>query len=53
MTNFYSVAFSYKYYPNSTAVEMISQYLFSKDKIKEHRQAMESRVKKLARQAVN
>ena len=50
---FYSVAFSYKYYPDSTAVEMIPQYLFSKDKIKEHRQAMESRVKKLARQAVN
>lgn len=48
---FYSVTFSYKYYANSTAVEMIPQYLFSKDKIKEHRQAMEARVKKLARQA--
>ena len=33
------------------AVELVPQYLFPKDKIKEHRQAMESRVKKLARQA--
>ena len=48
---FYSVTFSYKYYADSTAVEMVPQYLFSKDKIKEHRQAMEARVKKLARQA--
>lgn len=48
---FYSVTFSYKYYADSTAVEMIPQYLFSKDKIKEHRLALESRVKKLARQA--
>ena len=50
---FYSVTFSYKYYPDSTAVELVPQYLFPKDKIKEHRQAMESRVKKLARQAAN
>ena len=42
---FYSVTFSYRYYADSTAVEMVPQYLFSKDKIKEHRQAMESRVK--------
>ena len=44
---FYSVTFSYRYYADSTAVEMIPKYLFSKDKIREHRQAMESRVKKL------
>ena len=43
---FYSVIFSYRYYPDSTMVEMTPQYLFSKDKIREHRQAMESRVKK-------
>lgn len=49
---FYSVTFTYRYYPDSSAVEMIPKYLFTKDKIKEHRQAMESRVKKLARQAV-
>ena len=48
---FYSVSFSYRYYADSTVVEMVPQYLFSKDKIREHRQAMESRVKKLARQA--
>ena len=50
---FYSVTFSYRFYADSTTVEMIPQYLFTKDKIKEHRQAMESRVKKLARQAAN
>ena len=50
---FYSVTFSYRYYVDSTAVEMIPKYLFSKDKIREHRQAMESRVKKLTRQAAN
>ena len=50
---FYSVTFSYRYYPDSTAVELVPQYLFSKDKIKGHRQAMEARVKKLARQAAN
>ena len=48
---FYSVKFSYRYYPDSTAVELVPEYLFTKDKIKEHRQAMESRVKKLAQQA--
>lgn len=48
---FYSVKFSYRYYPDSIAVELVPEYLFTKDKIKEHRQAMESRVKKLARQA--
>ena len=36
---FYSVSFTYKYYPDSTMVELTPQYLFSKDKIKEHRQA--------------
>lgn len=50
---FYSVTFSYRYYADSTAVELVPQYLFSKDKIKEHRQAMESRVKKLARQVAD
>ena len=48
---FYSVRFSYRYYPDSTAVEFIPEYLFQKDKIREHRQAMQARVKKLARQA--
>ena len=48
---FWSVTFKYRYYDESTYVELIPEYLFTKDKIKEHRQAMESRVKKLARQA--
>lgn len=50
---FYSVTFSYKYYANSSEVEMKPHYLFAKNKIKEHRQAMEARVKKLANQAAN
>jgi len=50
---FYSVKFSYRYYPDSTAVEMLPEYLFTKDKIMDHRRAMEARVKKLARQAAD
>ncbi len=50
---FYTVTFRYKFYPDSTAVELIPEYIFSKDKIKEHRQAMEARIKKLARQAAD
>lgn len=46
---FYTVKYTYRYYQDSTFVEMIPEYLFSKDKIKEHRQAMENRVRKLAR----
>ena len=49
---FYAVKFRYKYYPDSVMAEIIPEYLFSKDKIKEHRQAMESRVKKLTRPAM-
>lgn len=48
---FYSVRFSYKYYEESSFVEMIPEYLFKADKIREHRQAMKSRIEKLARQA--
>lgn len=48
---FYSVKFRYKYYPDSENVEMIPEYLFKKKQIMEHQKAMESRVKKLARQA--
>lgn len=50
---FYTVRFTYKYYQDSTYVELMPEYLFSKDKIREHRQAMNARVKKLARQAEN
>lgn len=46
---FWSVTFKYRYYEDSTYVELIPEYLFTKDKIMEHRRAMESRVKKLSR----
>lgn len=48
---FYTVTFKYRYYPDSGMVEMIPEYLFPKKQIKEHIQAMESRIKKLIRQA--
>lgn len=48
---FWSVTFKYRYYPDSSYVELIPEYLFPKDKIREHQKAMESRVKKLAKQA--
>jgi hypothetical protein len=48
---FWSVKFSYRYYKDSDHAEMIPEYLFKKNQIMEHRTAMDSRVKKLARQA--
>ena len=48
---FWSIKFSYQYYKDSDHAEMIPEYLFKKNQIMEHRTAMESRVKKLARQA--
>lgn len=50
---FYTVNFKYRFYTDSENVEMIPEYLFQKNKIEEHRKAMEARVKKLARQAEN
>lgn len=48
---FYSVSFKYRFYPDSENVEMIPEYLFQKNKLEEHKKAMDARVKKLARQA--
>lgn len=48
---FYSVSFKYRFYPDSEYVELIPEYLFHKNKIEEHKKAMESRISKLARQA--
>lgn len=48
---FYTVTYSYRYFDNSTYMDLFPVYLFHKDKIKEHRKAMEARVKKIARQA--
>lgn len=49
---FYSVKYKYRYYQDSGSVEMIPEYLFDKKKIKDHQQAMKSRVEKLSRPAM-
>ncbi len=48
---FYTTSFKYKFYQGADNVELVPEYLFQKSKILDHRQAMEARVKKLARQA--
>jgi hypothetical protein len=48
---FYSVDFRYRYYKESDNAEVIPQYLFDKNKIRDHKKAMQSRVEKLARAA--
>lgn len=48
---FYTNRFTYRFYENALNVEMVPEYIFDKKKIKDHRQAMESRIAKLARQA--
>lgn len=48
---FWSVTFGYQYYSNSSMVELKPKYFFTKDKIKSHQKAMESRIKKLSLQA--
>lgn len=49
---FYSVNFKYRFYQESGNAEMIPEYLFEKNKIKDHQRAMKSRVEKLARPAM-
>lgn len=49
---FYSVKFRYRHYPDSGNVEIIPEYLFDKNKIRDHQKAMKSRVEKLARPAM-
>lgn len=48
---FWSSGIKYKYYDNSTSVEVIPEYLFDKKKIQEHQKALTARVEKLARPA--
>lgn len=48
---FYTVTFRYRYYEDSENIEMIPEYLFQKSKIIDHKNAMDARVKRLARQA--
>lgn len=49
---FYSVSYKYRFYPESGNAEMMPEYLFDKNKIKDHQKAMKSRVEKLARPAM-
>ncbi len=48
---FYSVTFRYRYYPDSAKAELIPEYLFDKNKIRDHQKALKSRAEKLARPA--
>lgn len=50
---FWSEGIRYKYYDDSSMVEVVPEYLFDKKKIKDHQQALQSRVEKLARPALN
>lgn len=46
---FYAPTFRYSYYEDSTLLKIKPEYLFDKNKIKEHQLAMRARVEKLAR----
>lgn len=48
---FYVSSFRYRYFPDSSNVEFIPEYLFDKNKIRDHQKAMKARVEKLARPA--
>ena len=43
------VGFTYRFYPQASHVELIPEYLFDKQKIREHRQAIDSRMARLVR----
>lgn len=49
---FWSVKFKYRYYQDSGNAEIIPEYLFDKNKIRDHQKAMRSRVEKVARPAM-
>ncbi|MBO5667315.1 MAG: peptidase [Firmicutes bacterium] len=46
---FYVTTFTYRFYQDASHVEFFPEYLFDKNKIKEHQQAMEARITKLIR----
>ncbi len=48
---FYASGFRFRFYPDSSHVEFIPEYLFEKSKIREHQKALSSRIAKLARPA--
>ena len=43
------VGFTYRFYPQASHVELVPEYLFDKQKIREHRQAVDSRIARLTR----
>lgn len=46
---FWVVSYRYRYYQDSPNIIFVPEYLFEKNKIREHQKAMQSRVEKLAR----
>ena len=50
---FWASGFKYKHYIDSSNLIFIPEYLFDKNKIKEHQKAMKARVEKLSRAAAN
>ena len=48
---FWVVSYRYRYYQDSPNIIFVPEYLFEKNKIREHQKAMQSRVEKLARSA--
>jgi len=49
---FFVSGFHFRYYQDSANVELSPEYLFDKNKIKDHQKAMKARVEKLVRPAV-
>ena len=49
---FWVISFKYRYYKDSPNLIFIPEYLFDKNKIREHQKAMEARVEKLVRPAM-
>ncbi len=49
---FFVSGFHFRYYPDSANVELSPEYLFDKNKIKDHQKTMKARVEKLVRPAV-
>ena len=49
---FWVISFKYCYYKDSPNLIFIPEYLFDKNKIREHQKAMEARVEKLVRPAM-
>ena len=48
---FWATGYQYRYYDNSSNLILLPEYLFDKNKIREHQKAMKARVEKLARAA--